>query len=277
MRRLETGSAGLAIAAAIALTACGGGSNSSSTSGTSASFVIKANAACQTGSAAFLAAQAKPVTSTSAAVALAGNLAGIVQQEVSSLKALTPPSNVASAYQTFVGKQQEQLSDLQAGKSAAQKNDNAAFTASQARFFAATVQSLPYASTAGLSICAEQLPASDQAAIKQLAVTTATHPTASDCTSVFTQRLIATNFGGSVAKCQQEFPKGAAPSASVLVLYGVLPAATVILHQGSKPSSVVLDLLKVNGTWKIDSAQAPSPYVPPAQPSTQSTPGTTTT
>src|SRR5437764_14768827 len=104
------------VMSALVLAGCGGGggtSGSGSGTGTNAAggsaFAAAANAACQRRSEIQLAATESAGSTAASAVGFTKTLGSAYQAEISSLKALTPPSSAKSQFDSFVADQESIL------------------------------------------------------------------------------------------------------------------------------------------------------------------------
>lgn|GEM_PF-6152791 len=237
------------LGAAAILVGCGGGSSSSSSSG----FAAKADAACKKGSDQALAADNRFTPSAAGAVTLMTAYETAIGQEISTLRSLTPPASTKAVFNAFIADLGGVSTEFENAKTAAQSNNLKAYNAAQNRIDAKSVVAYKQAASAGLTLCAGKLPAADVAALTTLVVAGAVHPTASMCRTSMTQAFLNSNYRGSVAVCEREFPASRVKSAQVTAIYGILPSATIYLTQSARSvPHLELTALKVSGVWKID-------------------------
>ncbi|MFL5823495.1 MAG: hypothetical protein ACJ764_08655 [Solirubrobacteraceae bacterium] len=263
MRKFVVPTQVLATLAALVLAGCGGGGSTGSGTGTSASggssFVSRADFVCRTRNDAQVAANQNLNGSASGAVRFTTALGTAYQKEIVGLKALSAPASAHSPFEAFIADQESILNNVHAATQDAQKGDVNGYKTEQGRAFATEIASLPKASAAGLTVCAEKLPASDQAAIRKLAIDGSVNPTADLCVHSVTHHFLVTNFQGSVTKCEAQITKNHATSATITQLYGILPSATAFeTQQGANPPKLLLGFMKEKGTWRVDSV-APAP------------------
>ena len=263
MRNLLVPTQLAATLAALLLAGCGGGGSAASGTATGASagssFVSRADLICRTRNDAQVAANHLLNGTASGAGRFTTELGIAYQKQIAALRALSPPAQARSAFDAFVADQESILGNIQAATKAVQKNDVNTYRAQQGQAFATEIASLPKASAAGLTICAEKLPPSDQEAIRKLAIEGAVNPSTELCVHSITHHFLVTNFDGDVNKCKEQITQSRATSAQVTHLYGILPSATVFLTQkGANPPKLLLTFLKEGGTWRVDSV-APQP------------------
>lgn len=252
----------LSAGTAVFLAACGGSSGSGDT-GTSAgpgsSFVSRADFACRTRNDATVAASQIVLKTSAQAALFTREIASAYEKELTVLSALKPPASAKNAFAAFVADEESIANSAHQASAAADAGNVDGFNQAHHQALTTEVDSLPKAAAAGLTVCAQKLPASDQAAIKQLAITGTGHPTAAFCSEGITHHFLVTNFDGNQGKCREDLGQTKATTVQVTQLYGILPSATVyVTQQGPKPAELLLGVLKQKGTWRIDSA-GPAP------------------
>lgn len=235
------------------LAACGG-----SGSGGGSSFVSKADAACRTRGEAVAAASQSVATTASDAALYAGKIGSAFRNEVNTLRQLKPSANAKSSFDAFLTDERSIVHLAGAAQNAARANNAQTYGADAKAVLITQQRGLSKAAAAGLPICAQKLPASEQQPIKALAIASSVHPKASMCTSSVTKNYLAIIWQGSVSKCEHGIVKSPATSATVTQLFGIVPGAWVYVTQSGVPAperKALLFFVKQNGTWKINSIQ----------------------
>lgn len=148
-----------AVAAAVVLTACGGGDGTTASTGAGGEplskqdLIAKGDAVCQHAREEFQQLQQSPPKSAEDAAALTQKLIDITETEITQLRALTPPDSLQSNMDAYLKALEKNVGVLKQGLKAAQQGDAAGYAKAQAKTVSQQVERLQLARGVGFTEC----------------------------------------------------------------------------------------------------------------------------
>jgi len=247
--------------ATLALAACGG-SGDAETTGEEDGFAAAADRICV--------ADAKRDITTRHDATTGGETEFLRQllrnrrQTLRRLEQLTPPDDATAGFERLLAARREIIARLEDGIEAAAAGD----TATLDRFRAAARRRLlaaeDTAAEIGLTACAGTLPPSERAEV-EAAIAASTEPARAGefCRDHVSEAMVASNFGGSVARCiDQQTQRATTDSVAIDELRGVAGvSADVIvslLANDERAGAYEAALVREGGSWRLD-AVSPAP------------------
>jgi hypothetical protein len=244
----------------LALAGCGSSKKTDSgSSGSSAGFAQKANAACAQRGLEIEASDRKFVTAKSASDALPA-IQGTVSADKKALQAwssIKAPSDQQVKFQSFLSIERQLLKMDQQRLQLVHADDPKKYSDLTDRRNKVGEQALPIAQSLGLQSCALKLPAADESAVRDVITRSVTTHPASLCTSVFTENYIKQAYPQhpGVAECQRQQAKSRDAKSvdfKKIVGAGQSAEATVVPHGGDSDNQMTRLFLLKQGTWKLD-------------------------
>lgn len=147
----------LAALLAAGVGACGGGGGTATTSTatklTKSQLIAQGDAICKDARARFAQLQGSPPTTPEETATFTQHLIAITQNEVSRLRALSPPPSVKPSLDRYLKSLDENVGVLEQGLKAAQQSDATAYAKAQAKAVQDQVKRLQYAQAVGFKEC----------------------------------------------------------------------------------------------------------------------------
>jgi len=153
-RRL-TCAVAIAMLAAVGISACGGGSSTTSTAAelTKSQLIAKGDAICKDARDRFAELQGSPPTTPEENATFTQKVIDITESEVSQLRALNPPTSMKPALDQYLKSLDKNVDVLNQGLKAAQQSDVTAYAKAQAKTVKGQVKRLQYAQAVGFKEC----------------------------------------------------------------------------------------------------------------------------
>lgn len=148
--------AGLIAAALLAAVAAGCGSGDGDDRLDAAELVSRGDALCRSGQQRFAGLQKTEPATAKEAARQTGELVGVARAELDALRALRPPDELRSAYDSYLAARAAALELLEKGRDAAADRDVARYTKAQAELAAGAAERRRLARAVGFEVCSQE-------------------------------------------------------------------------------------------------------------------------